>query len=302
MVHLNVGENTKEYELYENADYRSFWLGVQQKKLDELEQILVKRMLHLPAKRLIDLGCGYGRLLDCYQSQCEEIILLDSSASLLQQAYQRSSGHIICIRSSILQTPFIDAIFDQVLMVRVFHHLPDSKAAVSELSRILTDGGNLLISYCNKKNLERIARWLIGKNPYNPFRYETSWVWEVFFMHHPHYVHDLLKESGFDRYTEKGTGVIDKIAGKLGDLGKELPPGVAIAGLMAYFEWAPWIFCDAHKSGQTPKLTDLPFEKTIRCIRCHSSLIGSKEGYRCLSCGQLYPFKDGVFDFILSDL
>jgi ubiquinone/menaquinone biosynthesis C-methylase UbiE len=301
MLHLEVNENTKEYEYYENVDYQAFWRGVQQLKLDELEHKLVKKMLHLPAKRLIDIGCGYGRLMDCYQSQCEEIILLDSSSSLLQQAYQNSSGHVICIRCSLTHTPFIDSLFDQVMMVRVFHHLPDSKEALNELNRILTAGGNLLFSYCNKKNLERIGRWLIGKNPYNPFRYETAWVWDAFFMHHPHYVHAILKEVGFNKYTENGAGIIDKIAGKLGRLGKQIPPGEAIAGLMAYFEWAPWIFCDAHKPGHDLELETLPFEKTLRCVRCNSSLIGRLEGYQCLSCGQLYPFKDGVFDFLIED-
>ena len=301
MIHLDANENTKEYELYENVDYQAFWKGVQQLKLDELEQILVKKMLHLPSKRMIDIGCGYGRLLDCYQSQCKEIILLDSSSTLLQQAYENSGGHAICIHCDLTHLPFINSVFDQVMMVRVFHHLPESKSVLNELNRILTSGGNLLFSYCNKRNLERIGRWLIGKNPYNPFTLETSWVWHAFFMHHPQYVHKILTEVGFDKKREMGAGVIDKIAGKLGHLGMHIPPGEAISELMAKLSWAPWIFCDAHKFGSPPELNDLPFEKIIRCLHCQSNLKGNSEGYKCESCGQLYPLQNGVIHFLIPD-
>ncbi len=298
MIHLEVGKDTKEYELYENADYQGFWKGTQQLKLDELEQILVKKMLHLPAKRMIDIGCGYGRLLDRYQNECEEIILLDSSASLLQQAYQKSGGRAICIRCDLTQTPFIDSVFDQVMMVRVFHHLPDSKVVLSEFNRLLCSGGNLLFSYCNKKNIERIARWMIGKNPYNPFEYETNWVWDVFFMHHPRFVHDVLREVGFAGYSEKGAGIIDKIAGKLGRLGKQIPPGEIFAGLTASLAWAPWIFCDAQNSGPKVQAPDLPFDKLIRCPNCHAELKTSSVGFKCEGCGKFYPIKDGVIHFL----
>ena len=301
MIHLEVDQNTKEYELYENTDYQSFWKGTQQVKLDELEQLLVREMLHLPAKRIIDIGCGYGRLLDCYQESCEEMILLDSSSSLLKQAYQKTNGRAICVRCDLTHTPFTDSSFDQIMMIRVFHHLPDSKAVMKELNRLLINGGNLLFSYCNKKNLERIARWMIGKNPYNPFDLETNWVWNVFFMHHPHYVHDILLESSFSEFQEKGAGIVDKIAGKLSRWGKLLPPGKMLAGLFAGVAWAPWIFCDAKKTGNRPESELAPLESIFRCIECFSPLVRLSDGFQCTACSRIFPLKDGVFDFINND-
>jgi SAM-dependent methyltransferase len=298
MIHLQVDQDTKEYELYENADYQSFWSGIQQKKLDELEQILIRRMLHLPARRIIDIGCGYGRLLDSYQEKSNQIVLLDSSASLLQKAYQQSNGRAICLRCDLNHIPFKDSAFDQVLMIRVFHHLPDSSACLREVNRILTGGGHFLFSYCNKKNLERIARWVIGKNPYNPFRIETNWVWNVFFMHHPDYIHSLLLDTGFEHITENGAGIVDKIAGKLGRLGANMPPGVTLAPFFAKFAWAPWIFSDSSKTGEPDGFIDAPIEKLFQCLNCHSDLSMSAEGCRCVSCGKFYPIKEGVIHFL----
>jgi 2-polyprenyl-3-methyl-5-hydroxy-6-metoxy-1,4-benzoquinol methylase len=301
MIHLQVDQDTKEYELYENADYQSFWKGIQQKKLDELEQILIRRMLHLPARRIIDIGCGYGRLLDCYQKESNQVVLLDSSVSLLQKAYQQSEGRAICLRCDLNHIPFKDFTFDQVLMIRVFHHLPDSSACLRELNRILTGGGHLLFSYCNKKNLERIARWVIGKNPYNPFSKETNWVWNVFFMHHPEFIHSLLLGTGFEHIIENGAGIVDKIAGKLGRSGANFPPGVALAPLSARFAWAPWIFCDAAKTGEPDGFVDAPIEELMLCLNCRSGLSGSTDGFRCVSCGQFYPIKEGVIHFLNPD-
>lgn len=301
MLHLEVDQRTKEYELYENADYQSFWQGVQQKKLDELEQILIRRMLHLPARRLIDIGCGYGRLMDCYRNDARQIILLDSSVSLLQKAYERSGGNALCIRCDLNHIPFKDSSFDQVLMVRVFHHLPDSQASILELDRILTGGGHLLFTYCNKKNLERIFRWMLRKNPYYPFSHETNWVWNVFFMHHPDYIHDLLLSNGFAHIVENGVGIIDKIAGLLGNVGAKLPPGVAFAPLFARYAWAPWIFCDTEKAGDEVGWSDAPVEELLECLSCHSSLTSGPDGFFCKTCGEHYPRINGVVHFIKSD-
>jgi SAM-dependent methyltransferase len=301
MMHLEVDQGTKEYELYENADYQSFWKGIQQKKLDELEQILIQRMLHLPARRIIDIGCGYGRLLDCYRTESNQIVLLDSSVSLLQEAYRQSEGRAICLRCDMNHIPFKNSTFDQVLMIRVFHHLPDSSACFRELNRILTRGGHLLFSYCNKKNLERIVRWLIGKNPYNPFSLETNWVWNVFFMHHPEFIHSLLLDTGFEHIIENGAGIVDKIAGKLGRSGGDFPPGVALAPLFARFAWSPWIFCDAAKIGEPDGFFDAPIEELMQCLNCHSTLIRVDSGYRCCSCGNLYPIQGGIIHFLNPD-
>jgi ubiquinone/menaquinone biosynthesis C-methylase UbiE len=295
---LKVDENTKENQLYENADYEIFWTGIQQQKLDELEQVLVAKMLHLPARRMMDIGCGYGRLWERYQAQCDEIVLLDSSKSLLKQAYHRSGGRAICLACDLHAIPFRDGAFDQVMMVRVLHHLPDTHAAMAELSRLITPGGHLLFSYCNKKNAERVLRWLVGKNSYHPYKLEPAWVWERFFMHHPHYIHQNLEDVGLQVKREMGAGVLDKIAGILGKAGKNFPLGVTLAPLFASQAVAPWIFVDALKSGERMDVSMLPLEQLMRCPQCHGDLEKDAGGMHCITCKTHYPMTDGVYHFI----
>ncbi len=298
MIHLEVTEKTKQYELYENVNYEDFWQGVQQRKLDELEQMLVRNMLHLPVNRLVDIGCGYGRLLDCYLSSCKEVILLDSSNSLMQQAFQRSNGKAICITCDLNKLPFIDSVVDQILMIRVFHHLDHPQEVLNEFNRVLVNQGHLLFSYCNKMNIERVFRWIFKKNPYHPFRYETAWVWNVFFMHHPRFVRDSLINAGFERINEKGAGVLDKLAGKLGKIGEYFPSGFNISPLLAKLAIAPWIFNDSKKSGSMTEISDLPFDKIIHCLRCNSSVSKENNGYLCKFCGEFFPIIDGVIQFL----
>jgi ubiquinone/menaquinone biosynthesis C-methylase UbiE len=295
---LNVDENTKEHQLYENADYEIFWTGIQQQKLDELEQVLVAKMLHLPARRMMDIGCGYGRLWDRYQTQCDEIVLLDSSKSLLQQAYQRSGGRAVCLACDLHAIPFRDGMFDQIMMVRVLHHLPDTHTALAELSRLITPGGHLLFSYCNKKNAERVFRWLVGRNPYHPYKLEPAWVWERFFMHHPRYIHLNLQDVGLHVEREMGAGVMDKIAGVLGKAGKKFPLGISLASLFARQAIAPWIFVDTLKMGEHLNFPLLPLEQLMQCPQCKSGLQKNESGLYCSACDTLYPLKDGVYHFI----
>ena len=69
---LKAPRNNDRSLLYEDIEYHDFWEGVERRHLDELEQILVSRMLKLPARRLIDIGCGSlrsGRLLIPYLNE-----------------------------------------------------------------------------------------------------------------------------------------------------------------------------------------------------------------------------------------
>jgi SAM-dependent methyltransferase len=182
--------------------------------------------------------------------------------------------------------------------VRVLHHLPDTHAALVELSRLITPGGHLLFSYCNKKNIERVARWLMGKNPYHPYKLEPAWVWERFFMHHPRYIHQNLLDINMQVEREMGAGVMDKVARILGKAGKNFPLGVSLAPWFARQSIAPWIFIDALKLGERMDVPFLPLEQLMQCPQCKSGLQKNESGLYCSTCDTFYPLKDGVYHFI----
>ena len=225
--------------------------------------------------------------------------------ALLQQAQARSAGRALCLACDLHRLPFPDGVFDQVMMVRVFHHLPDSRRALSELGRVLGGGGHLLFSYCNKKNLERVLRWLVGRNPYPPFAPEPAWVWNLFYMHHPRQVAAELHQTGFELQQVCGAGVVDKLAGLLGRRGARLPPGVSLAAPLGRLALAPWIFCDARRRdpaglppGAAGAAAEGPVAALMCCPVCRSRLEHLADGCRCPDCGRLYPRQDGVYNFL----
>jgi SAM-dependent methyltransferase/uncharacterized protein YbaR (Trm112 family) len=297
-MQLQVGPDKEQYEMYQNADYQSFWDGVARQKMDELERILVRNLLELPARRLIDVGCGFGRMADVYFDRAEQVAMLDSSTSLLQQARSRTGGRALYIACNLPHIPFADAAFDRALMIRVFHHLPDGRASLQELNRILGQGGRLVFTYCNKANLKQIVKWLEGKRTFNPFQPEPGYVWDAFLMHHPRSIRQMLAEIGLKQVKLRGSGFLDKLAGRLGRLGSRLPPGVALSTVAAYSGVAPWIFCQAAKpTGQT-QAAESSLESLLRCPTCHGVLAHPAGGYTCEACQRLYPEQDGIINFL----
>jgi 2-polyprenyl-3-methyl-5-hydroxy-6-metoxy-1,4-benzoquinol methylase len=295
---LQYGPDKKQYELYQGADYQSFWEGIARQKLDELEQVIIRDLLSLPARRLIDVGCGFGRLAHNYLDQAQEVVMLDSSVTLLQQARERTGGRALYIACDMHQIPFCPGSFDRVMMVRVLHHLPDGKAALSVLSRLLAGQGRLIFSYCNKTNLEQVARWAIGRNKFNPFSHEPVFTWGAFVMHHPQYIDQVLLENGLVKTKARGAGVVDKIAGRLNHYGKHFPSGVHLSPLFGDLGLAPWVFLQAEKPTGQPLEADLPAEKLLRCLKCGGELSRSEEEFRCVGCGDSYPIHDGIIDFL----
>jgi ubiquinone/menaquinone biosynthesis C-methylase UbiE len=159
-IPLKLDPDKRSHELYDDLDYKEFWTGWQQRKLDQAERMVVQRLLPPAGRRLIDLGCGYGRLLPCYLDRFEQVVLFDGSLAFLQEARQKAGGRAIYIAGDVNQLPFRRGSFDGILMVRVLHHIADSKRCMSELHRILAAGGRLVFTYRNKLYLMNILRWL----------------------------------------------------------------------------------------------------------------------------------------------
>ena len=294
---LKAPRNDDRSLLYEDIEYHDFWEGVERRHLDQLEQTIVSNMLKLPARRLIDIGCGYGRLAQCYAGGCDEVVMLDSAWSQLQQAREATEGKFTYIACKATRLPFRSASFDRAVMVRVFHHIEDSQGSLSELQRILCAQGRLLFTYSNKRNIERMVKWMLGRSPFNPFDHSVGSIWEMFVMHHPAYIHQALSELGFSDLSEQGSGIMDKIAGRVGRLWKWIPLGVHIAPLVGRWAWAPWIFVECEKTIGEPLSDDQLQNNYLACPNCRGDLELKIDAYQCLSCERVYQIKEGIIDF-----
>jgi ubiquinone/menaquinone biosynthesis C-methylase UbiE len=287
----------KPHQLYDQTDYREFWAGLSKMKLDELEHRVVKRLLPGSGRRIIDIGCGYGRLAGCYEGRFQQAVMLDGSIALLRQARDNTGGRAVYVAADIFNVPFRTGAFDAALMVRVLHHLPRPQACLSEMRRILSEDGRLVMSYSNKRNAWRIGLWLTGRTPHNPLTLEPLAVEDTFIHYHLRYVRRLMIEAGFDVSRSLGTGVLDKLAGAMGRWGRRIPPGLALAGLFGATGIAPWIFCEARARGGPALSGAEGIDDLLLCPLCRSGLAREADGYTCLCCRRRFPVEDGILDF-----
>ena len=292
-----IDPNQKSYLLYEGIEYKDFWRESDNRsRLDELEREIIQKLLPINGTRIVDLGCGYGRLAECYLDSFKETILFDASISLLRQAQEATNGKGWFIAGDINNLPFCDACFDNVLMVRVFHHLTDSQRCLSEISRILCKEGAFVFSYSNKRNLARIAGYLLGRDPKNPFSIETQGLDTTLIRHHPRCVESLLLDEGFRELKYRGSGVVDKVTKKRGPLQFWLNLGKLLAPIFGKTKLAPWVFCRG-KSFHGENLVEINrLIDLLQCPLCGSSLIDEGKVILCSACGEKFSVSDGIID------
>ncbi len=105
-----------------------------------------------PRPRVLDLACGTGRLSEALLRQPlfrGEIVALDASARMLEIARRKLAAHsarVQFIQHPAETLPFGDAEFDAVACVEALEFLPDPRAAIREMLRVLKPGGFLLLS------------------------------------------------------------------------------------------------------------------------------------------------------------
>lgn len=122
---------------------------------DDGRLLFVRDMLPCsPEARILDIGTAKGRYL-------RRLRAMGITAHMTAQDVHSS---FFCFMpkgvttgiGTVLRTGWDDAAFDAVTLCEVLEHCIDLPAAVRELSRILADGGKLIII---DKNIDRLAAW-----------------------------------------------------------------------------------------------------------------------------------------------
>jgi ubiquinone/menaquinone biosynthesis C-methylase UbiE len=107
--------------------------------------------------KVLDLGCGNGRLFEALEKYDIDYYGLDISEELVKIAKKTyPKGNFIA--SDLLKTPYKDNEFDVIASIATLHHIPSKKLrreALKEVYRIAKPGGKILISiwyFWNKPN------------------------------------------------------------------------------------------------------------------------------------------------------
>ncbi|HQQ76207.1 MAG TPA: methyltransferase domain-containing protein [Thermoanaerobaculia bacterium] len=99
-----------------------------------------------PGERILDCGCGIGfhlLLLQAWRGVAPSGI--DMDVGRLRKA-NRGGARPRVAGAALPRLPFRDGTFDKVLASEVLEHLPDDRAALAELFRVLKPGGILALS------------------------------------------------------------------------------------------------------------------------------------------------------------
>jgi ubiquinone/menaquinone biosynthesis C-methylase UbiE len=125
---------------------------------DSRLKAILQRLGSLGGKRVLEIGCGKGRISRILKRHDSWIYGIDISEKLLQDAKKICPFHFI--KAEAYRVPFRDDTFDAVVLLEVIEHIPNLDNALTEMVRVLKKSGRLIIVDRNKFSLNN-RRFLV---------------------------------------------------------------------------------------------------------------------------------------------
>ncbi len=108
----------------------------------------IEKLQIIKSSKVLDLGCGNGRVLDILGKFEINYTGLDLSPKLIDLAQKKYPAEKFIV-GNLLDTPFLENEFDLVLSLATLHHIPSEEqriSAFSEIYRVLKPSGMVLIT------------------------------------------------------------------------------------------------------------------------------------------------------------
>ena len=294
---------------WESEEYHSFWRRANRAYLDRMERKLLKRLL-APRGWFIDLGGGYGRLMDLYRDRSANAVISDFSVSMLEDAnrtlLRRGIHNVHLVAADVNRMPFKPGVFDSAMMIRLIHHLRDPEPALREVRRILAPGASFVFEYQNKRNLNFLIKAGLGlmrrRDLTSPDPLEVG---RLYWNFHPRTMERILAEGYIvDRRFGGGLFWNRKLL-------TTLIPGLeavdsTLSSLLGRLAVTHQVFLrlEPKPVGPEPEGSRRPRGTTLadilQCPACGSPrLQRGNEGLACTGCGRGYGVRDNIYDFRL---
>lgn len=146
----NVYESEEGYDLYASEYDKS--LGY----LNTFEEYELLRLIRdVEGKRVLDLGCGTGRIIKDLKDLGADVVGCDISEKMLEIA-RKKFANVEFHKADAYDLPFEDKSFDVVVALFVVVHLRDLEKAFDEMYRILKPGGHLIVSNINQRKAPKL--------------------------------------------------------------------------------------------------------------------------------------------------
>ena len=133
--------NVEEYQqMYELEDTHWYFIG---------KRLIIKSILErylLPRKncRILDIGCGTGKILEMLRP-FGDVSGADTSIAALEFCRKRGVDNLYHLTREVC-LPFIDSSFDFVTAFDVLEHVDDDRRMIREIRRVCNPSGKLLIT------------------------------------------------------------------------------------------------------------------------------------------------------------
>jgi ubiquinone/menaquinone biosynthesis C-methylase UbiE len=162
--------------------------------------------------KILDFGCGNGRLLEIFNNKKIEYYGVDISQKLIDLAQEKYAKDGVSFQkissSSIL--PFPDNFFNSVMSISVFHHFPSGYAKVmaKEIYRVTKPGGTIIISVWNLWQRRYLKYWFKNlktiwtRNIFIPFKNNEGKIFNRF--------HHIFSQKELSKLFEKFGFQIEK--------------------------------------------------------------------------------------------
>lgn len=99
--------------------------------------------------KVLDLGCGNGRMAELFKEKNMDYTGADNSERLIEIAKKSHKGRSRFVVADALNLPFPENHFDKILSVAVLHHIPSEEYRLrflKEAHRVLKPGGLLILT------------------------------------------------------------------------------------------------------------------------------------------------------------
>jgi ubiquinone/menaquinone biosynthesis C-methylase UbiE len=114
----------------------------------EVEAAMAAMLGDAPARLLVDIGTGTGRMLELFAGRAEDALGIDRSSEMLRLARSKLQGlgNVELRQADLHRLPIGDGAADVAILHQVLHYAEAPEAAIAEASRVLGPGGRLLVA------------------------------------------------------------------------------------------------------------------------------------------------------------
>lgn len=193
---------------------------------ENVEIGMIRRLAPLEGKRVLEIGCGDGRVTALLAEKPGGLVAIDPDGESIAEARENIKGVDFRVGSG-EALEFEDGSFDLVIFTMSLHHHRDCKEALREVHRVLGDGGQLILLeptidgeiqrlfhlFTNEtEGIEQAFNAINGSQFYPEYceTFSKDWVFEdseeLYNYHFEHY--------GDSHYNRSIVGSIDELLGE----------------------------------------------------------------------------------------